>query len=231
MYLDSIKSKLTIEGRKIKGYAVLFDSVDLYEEYFHKDTYFGELSETKTIFMYNHGFDKTLDKVPIGLATKFIKDDIGIRFEGELKVLNPKLWKDLQIEDNDAYLDAISDLIVKNKVGISSGAVAHTVIKSVKEIKQWILGEISITPTPAEPKTFVEVKAGKVLSQKNYDRINDAMTTLKSILDDLTIETETGAMMLDIKADIAEVKTNDLKLETKEIENYISNKLKELGNG
>jgi len=244
MYLDSIKARLSIVDRTVKGYAVLFDSVDLQGEYFHKDTYFGELDEVKTIFMYNHGLDKTLNRVPIGLATKFYKDDIGIRFEGELKVLNPKLWKELQIEDNELYLDEIKDLIVKNKVGISSGAVAHTVVKTANKLDQWILGEISFTPSPAEPNMLKSTKAGKVLSQKNYDRINEAMTSLKSILEEIAgtevkieIEADKLPFELDIKnieveeTNIVEVKAETTKLDTKELENYITNKLKEISNG
>jgi phage head maturation protease len=203
MYLDNVKAKLTIEDNIIKGYAVVFDSVDLQGEKFTKSTYFGELDVMRPILMYNHGLDSTFKRVPIGNVTKFIKDDYGIYFEAELKALNPDLWKQQQLEDSKSYLEAIKDLIKSGVLGVSSGAVAHGVIKSNSTIEQWPFGEISVTTQPAEPKTFIksdvidntietnlntqiEVKAGRVLSQKNYDRLK----TIKTIIDEIDSEIE-----------------------------------------
>jgi phage head maturation protease len=196
MYLDNVKAKLTINDNIIKGYAIVFDSVDLQNEYFTKSTFLGVEENSKTILMYNHGLDETLKRVPIGITTKYLIDDYGLSFEAEIKTINPNLWKDLQIEDNQKYLDAIKDLVKSGALGVSSGAVGHSVIKSNNEIKQWLIGELSLTPTPAEPKTFIKsettqetqigVKAGRVLSQKNYDRIMN----IKSEIDSLVSEVE-----------------------------------------
>jgi phage head maturation protease len=196
IFIDNIKAKLTIDNNTIKGYAVVFDSVDLQGEKFTKDTFLGVENDTKTILMYNHGFDKDLKRVPIGITTKYEFDDYGLKFEAELKALNPKLWKQQQIENNEEYLDAIKDLIKSGKLGISTGAVGHSVVKSGAIIQQWLIGEISVTPTPAEPKTFVEVKAGRVISQKNLDRISTAINELNSILVDMQKEPETAKDMI-----------------------------------
>jgi phage head maturation protease len=138
MYLDNVKAKLTIDDNIIEGYAVIFDSVDLQGEYFTKNTYFGELDIMKPIFMYNHGLDGTLKKVLIGMTNDLSIDDYGIKFKAELKALNPNLWKELQIEDSKAYIEAIKDLVKSGSLGVSSGAVGHSVIKSNNEIKQWL---------------------------------------------------------------------------------------------
>jgi phage head maturation protease len=192
IFIDNIKAKLTIDNNIIKGYAVVFDSVDLHGEKFTKNTYFGELNVMRPILMYNHGLDSTFKRLPIGNVLKFEVDDYGIKFEAELKALNPKLWKQQQLEDSKSYLEAIKDLIKSGVLGVSSGAVSHGVIKSNSIIEQWPIGEISVTTQPAEPKTFVEVKAGRVISQKNLDRISTAINELNSILVDMQKEPETA---------------------------------------
>ena len=86
-YLDNVKAKLTINDNIIKGYAVVFDSVDLQNEYFTKNTFLGVEENSKTILMYNHGLDETLKRVPIGTTIKYAIDDYGLSFEAELKAL------------------------------------------------------------------------------------------------------------------------------------------------
>jgi hypothetical protein len=198
-YLDNIKAKLTINDNIIKGYAVVFDSVDLVGDKFTKDTYFGELESLRPIVMYEHGFDKTLKKLPIGIVTKFEKDEFGIKFEAELKALNPSLWKELQIENSNEYLEEIKDLIKSKKLGVSSGAVGHAVVYEGNTLKQWPFGEISVTTRPAEPKTFIETKAGRVLSQKNLDRLSTAINELQSIMTEMEKAPETAKDMIEQK--------------------------------
>ena len=238
-YLDNVKAKLTINDNIIKGYAVVFDSVDLQNEYFTKNTFLGVEENSKTILMYNHGLDETLKRVPIGTTIKYAIDDYGLSFEAELKALNPNLWKELQIDDNQKYLEAIKDMIKGGHLGVSSGAVGHSVIKSNNEIKQWLIGELSLTPTPAEPKTFIksdvidntietnlntqiEAKAGRVLSQKNYDRLK----TIKTIIDEIDSEIESKLeamqekqnMQSGIKPEVKnEIDLNKLELDIKNI--------------
>ena len=234
MYLDNVKAKLTIEDNVIKGYAVVFDSVDLQGEKFTKNTFLGVENDSKTILMYNHGLDETLKRVPIGNTIKYEFDDYGLKFEAELKALNPNLWKELQIEDNQKYLEAIKDMIKGGFLGVSTGAVGHSVIKSNKEIKQWLIGELSLTPTPAEPKTFIksetneivenELKAGRVLSQKNYERIK----LIKAEIDNMLNEMESKLEMIEEKEKSqsglkpeTESKNIDIEILKSEINNII----------
>ena len=238
MYLDNVKAKLTIEDNVIKGYAVVFDSVDLQGEKFTKNTFLGVENDSKTILMYNHGLDETLKRVPIGNTIKYEFDDYGLKFEAELKALNPNLWKELQIEDNQKYLEAIKDMIKGGFLGVSTGAVGHSVIKSNKEIKQWLIGELSLTPTPAEPKTFIksetneivenELKAGRVLSQKNYERIK----LIKAEIDNMLNEMESKLEMIEEKEKSqsglkpeTESKNIDIEILKSEINNIIKGAL------
>jgi phage head maturation protease len=231
MYLDNVKAKLTINDNIIKGYAIVFDSVDLQNEYFTKSTFLGVENDSRTILMYNHGLDETLKRVPIGMTTKYAIDDYGLSFEAEIKSINPDLWKELQITDNQKYLDAIKDLVKSGSLGVSSGAVGHSVIKSNNEIKQWLIGELSLTPTPAEPKTFIksneieiEVKAGRVLSQKNYDRIMN----IKAEIDSLVSEVEAIKEQQIEKANSESGMKPEVKneIDIKEIELEINNIIK-----
>ena len=229
-YLDNVKAKLTIDDNIIKGYAVVFDSVDLQNEYFTKNTFLGVEENSKTILMYNHGLDETLKRVPIGITTKYAIDDYGLSFEAEIKSINPNLWKDLQIEDNQKYLDAIKDLVKSGKLGVSSGAVGHSVIKSNNEIKQWLIGELSLTPTPAEPKTFIkndnELKAGRVLSQKNYDRIRLIKAEIDSMLSEMESKIEAIEEKTNMETGLKPEVKNDNYFDVKEFELEINNIIK-----
>jgi phage head maturation protease len=232
-YLDNVKAKLTIDDNIIKGYAVVFDSVDLQNEYFTKNTFLGVEENSKTILMYNHGLDETLKRVPIGQTIKYAIDDYGLSFEAELKALNPNLWKELQIDDNQKYLDAIKDMIKSGNLGVSSGAVGHSVIKSNNEIKQWLIGELSLTPTPAEPKTFIksneleiEAKAGRVLSQKNYDRIRLIKAEIDSMLSEMESKIEALEEKTNMETGLKPEVKNDNYFDVKEFELEINNIIK-----
>ena len=232
-YLDNVKAKLTINDNIIKGYAVVFDSVDLQNEYFTKNTFLGVEENSKTILMYNHGLDETLKRVPIGQTIKYAIDDYGLSFEAELKALNPNLWKELQIDDNQKYLEAIKDMIKSGNLGVSSGAVGHSVIKSNNEIKQWLIGELSLTPTPAEPKTFIksneleiEAKAGRVLSQKNYDRIRLIKAEIDSMLSEMESKIEALEEKTNMETGLKPEVKNDNYFDVKEFELEINNIIK-----
>lgn len=229
-YLDNVKAKLTINDNIIKGYAVVFDSVDLQNEYFTKNTFLGVEENSKTILMYNHGLDETLKRVPIGQTIKYTIDDYGLSFEAELKALNPNLWKELQIDDNQKYLEAIKDMIKSGNLGVSSGAVGHSVIKSNNEIKQWLIGELSLTPTPAEPKTFIkndnELKAGRVLSQKNYDRIRLIKAEIDSMLSEMESKIEALEEKTNMETGLKPEVKNENYFDVKEFELEINNIIK-----
>jgi hypothetical protein len=180
--------------------------------------------------MYNHGLDETLKRVPIGTTIKYAIDDYGLSFEAELKALNPNLWKELQIDDNQKYLDAIKDMIKSGNLGVSSGAVGHSVIKSNNEIKQWLIGELSLTPTPAEPKTFIkndnELKAGRVLSQKNYDRIRLIKAEIDSMLSEMESKIEALEEKTNMETGLKPEVKNDNYFDVKEFELEINNIIK-----
>lgn len=134
---------------RIGGYAVLFGDAtkpDFAGDYFTKSTEFWlEEFGDKRPMLYDHAvFDPATKSNPVvGTWDTFRVDDIGVWTEGQLK----KAHK---------YKKAIEDLIAAGALGLSSGSAPNLVLKSrtqrANEITRWPILEVSLTPTPAEPR-------------------------------------------------------------------------------
>ena len=135
---DAVKA-LDGNGR-IGFYGVLFHTTDLQGERFTPQTDFG--IQQRIPLIYQHGQDATLKARVLGIAEVMRRDDVG-------------LWMEAQLELRDDYERSILSLIEAGKLGVSTGALSHTVNREGGLIKTWWLGEVSLTPTPAEPKTKV----------------------------------------------------------------------------
>ena len=147
------------------GYLVVFSdeaSPDLTGDYFTKSTDFGALSDGLPVALpayYDHGADPTLKTERIGTATLKM-DDTGV-------------FAEYAISRRKEYLRR---LIEEGHLGQSSGAVAHLVERAEGPagkafwLKAWPLGEASLTPTPAEPRTTaVPVKALRHEAGADFD--------------------------------------------------------------
>ena len=137
-------------GLEVKGWAVRFtgpDDTDLEGDYFTSDTDFGPSKEVG--LYYHHGMDKELGRKRIGTA--------------ELEKKDAGLWMQAQMKLREDYEKAIEDMIRRKKMGISSGAAGHLVERVKTDggnlIKQWVIAEVSLTPTPAEPRNVVSLKS------------------------------------------------------------------------
>jgi HK97 family phage major capsid protein len=140
------QTKALGEG-KVGGYLVRFSTEndpDLTNDYFTKDTDLHCPPEVPVL--YNHGLDKTIKKRVIGNAVVSI-DEVGA-------------WAESQLNMRDEYEKKIYEMVEAGKLGYSSGALSHLVEripagKGVSFIKSWFVGEVSLTPTPAEPRNSV----------------------------------------------------------------------------
>jgi len=137
-------------GLEIKGYAVRFTGpgdTDLEGDYFTGETDFGSVKEVG--LYYQHGLDKEMGRKRIGSA-KLDRKDAG-------------LWMEAQMKLREDYEKAIEEMVRRKKMGISSGAAGHLVERVKTEggnfISQWPIGEVSLTPTPAEPRNVVSLKS------------------------------------------------------------------------
>ena len=134
---------------RIGGFGVLFttaDSPDLLGDFFDADTDFGLEAGNKKMVLYDHGMDPTLARRKLGYAT-LTKKEAG-------------LWVEAQLSLRDEYEKALYEKLVKaGKAGWSSGSAGHLVSRvpsgKAMKITEWPIIEISITPTPAEPRTSV----------------------------------------------------------------------------
>lgn len=131
---------------KVGGYLVRFSTAedpDLVGDFFTKDTDLHYPSEMPVL--YNHGLDKTIKKRVIGKASVTI-DEVGA-------------WTESQLNLRDEYEKEIYKLVEAGKLGYSSGALSHLVEREpagkAAFIKSWFVGEVSLTPTPAEPRNSV----------------------------------------------------------------------------
>ena len=67
---------------------------------------------------------------------------------------------ELVLNMRDAYEEWVGEMAQKGVLSWSSGAVSHMVRIDWEDgrIRSWPIGEFSLTPTPAEPRTFVSAK-------------------------------------------------------------------------
>jgi len=151
-----ITVKQLADGRIVaRGYAIVWDSTDLEGERFARDVDLGEqLLGMKTYpLLYEHGMNEVIGAEVIGRVVKTERDDIGLLIEAEL-------------ERHARYLELVRALAERNALGLSTGAVAHLVRREGNVIKTWPVVEVSLTPTPAEPKTL-GVALAREIAQKS----------------------------------------------------------------
>jgi phage head maturation protease len=154
-YGDAIKA--TLDG-KVAGYLVRFGSprdTDLEGDFFTKSTDFGRpMAEGETFplrLYYAHGMDPKVGRKAIG--------------DGVVKMDAAGLWYEGQIEQSDEYREMIKRLASEGRLGFSSGAAGHLVIREAtgigksSRITAWPLGEASLTPRPAESRNLASVKS------------------------------------------------------------------------
>jgi hypothetical protein len=131
-----------------RGLGVVFGGKDLTKDEFTKHTDLGlERSPENIPVFFEHGLDDSgigtaeLRK-PIGRVVKAEQDDVGV-------------WFEFQLNKRSKYVERIKDLIHSGAVGLSTGALPHVVERENGQLKQWYIGELSITTHPAEPRTLV----------------------------------------------------------------------------
>lgn len=142
--------------------------------------YFGAESDIrspeKLDVYYNHGMDSTLKKRVIGQATI-------------TRLENGDVWAETQLKMRDEYEKAIYAMAEAGKLGYSSGALSHLVErepagKGIWMIKTWVIGEASLTPTPAEYRnTVVTLKSlqtpDAALPDKEENKLDTKMENKK----------------------------------------------------
>lgn len=137
----SIKS-VNVDEDVYRGLGIVFGSVDLYNDRFTKSTYIGQERDFKGMPLY---FDHSLEAIadPIGNVIKSEVDDTGV-------------WFEFQLNRRNKYVGRIKELIQSGALGLSTGCAHHLTRRENGELKSWVVTELSVTPTPAEYKTYIE---------------------------------------------------------------------------
>lgn len=136
--------ELTSEGDLIlEGYGVMFDVQDLEGEFFTKETNFYLENFERLPVLYGHN-QKEIRGV-IGKATVEKVDDVGILFN-------------IIIDRASRYKELVKKLVEMGKLGLSSGTAEQFFSKEANMIKEWGFVELSLTETPAEPRTILTLE-------------------------------------------------------------------------
>lgn len=148
----------------IGGYGVVFGGEDLVGDTFLPTTDFGLEREAKGMpVFYDHELHPTL-RGQIGFVKAITPDETGLFFE-------------LELDRSKAYVDEVLKLVEAGKVGLSTGALSHLVQTDTKSITRWVVGEVSLTVTPAEPRTIGLQRTVKKEKEKTMPEETQAVTT------------------------------------------------------
>jgi len=129
----------------LQGRGIVYGGQDLTGDRFTKTTDLGDTrSFVGTPVYYDHGLSSIRGQIGTVKAWTPVGDGIDVQIE-----LDKRL----------DYIDEVMALVKSGALGLSTGALSHLVVRQNGELKRWVVGEISLTPTPAEPRTLTEVKA------------------------------------------------------------------------
>lgn len=133
----------------------MFGGRDITGDQFTPNTVFnlGKRSLIGIPVFYDHALSGI--KTPIGHVTSWQPTDAGIDVEVEL-------------DRAHKYYTQIMELITRGILGFSTGSVPHLVERENKVIKQWPTVELSVTPCPADPRTYAVVKMATAV-KAGYD--------------------------------------------------------------
>ncbi len=146
--------KATTDG-KVRGYLIRFGGKDLEGDVFSPQCDFGrplKIGDSMPMNLYYaHGMDPVVGKKAVGA--------------GRIVVKEAGLWYEGQIQMSDQYREMIKRLAVEGRLGFSSGAAGHLVVREKSFdgdsnlLTVWPIAEASLTPRPAEPRNLAFAKS------------------------------------------------------------------------
>lgn len=163
-------------GGKVGGWGVLFSTKadpDLVGDFFTAETQFGP--HQVTAVYYDHGMDDTLKRRVLDNSAAIEAKDAGI-------------WVTAQLNLRDEYEAEIYKMAEAGKLGWSSGTAAHLVEREADgkahRITRWPLGlDMSLTPTPCEPRTAaVPLKSWAASRKATGPSMGDIQSALRPLI-------------------------------------------------
>lgn len=157
IYFGGEIKALDDQGR-VGGYLIRFSDdgkhKDLSGEYFTSETYLGAREGNGVDILFHHGQPLPMKSILTAAAQEEISGFQNHIFKNavETKRTAIGIWAEAVLDLADEYEKAVYGMVKRQKLGWSSGALGHQVQKDGDgRIKRWIIGEASLTPTPAEP--------------------------------------------------------------------------------
>lgn len=148
------------DSGRIEGPLVVFGSesaTDLsrFRDFFTVETDFGRGLKAGVDLLYNHGLPN-VGPQPNALADRTLG-------EAELSVKSDdpaSVWMTGQLNLRDDYEKKVLDAVKAGKMALSSGTATHLIRRQKQgngahKVLRWPLVEASITPIPADPRTWV----------------------------------------------------------------------------
>lgn len=179
----------------VAGYGVVYGGRDLDGDQFTAETKYGAMADLPVFYDHAQQAVKALDN-EIGRVVSVKADDKGIWFETEL-------------DKAHEYYDEIVALVGRGVVGLSTGATSHLVRRNeAKTITRWPIAELSLTVTPAEPRTLgvTQIKA----TSGNLETAEGAAEAATQSAPDTS-----SVPVADIRIEVAETKEAKMAEETK----------------
>jgi hypothetical protein len=143
----------------IEGLLVPFgdeNALDIEGEFFSAKSDLGLRFPAQVQLYYHHGLNKNVGRTPLGWAELSVKSD-GVWFKSDLSQ-DMEGWLEGEREKAVHYRGMALKLAQEGLLGGSSGAASHVVVKRPTTkgdwIARWPIAEASITPRPANPRTF-----------------------------------------------------------------------------
>lgn len=153
--------KAATDSAVIEGLLIPFggpDDLDHDGEFFSAKTDFGLRLPAAVKLFYGHGMNTKVGRTPLAWAQLDLRDD-GVYFKADLA--EDLEWLEEERDTARKY-QALTLLLAQEKVlGASSGAAPHVVVKRPAAKGEWIArwptAEASVTPRPANARTFGRV--------------------------------------------------------------------------
>lgn len=162
----------------IKGRAIVYGGRDIVGDYFTKDT---DLGETRTMVGLPVYYDHALGSMRgrIGEVKEWIPADDGIDVV-------------IELDKRKQYVEQVMELVKRGALGLSTGAVGHLVHREAGQLKRWVVGELSLTTSPCEPRTVTSAKS--VGDDSQQEATVGSIDTSKSVIGDKIMHTDKDAI-------------------------------------
>lgn len=152
---------LSPTAARVGGYGVIFGGQDLQGETFSAETDFKLHWNPQPVVLYDHTLNEPQHELGTVVAVR--KDAYGLFIEAEL-------------DRSRQYTEAVLHLINQGVVGYSTGSSPHLVRYEGTKIIQWPIVEVSLTVSPADPRT-VGVQEQLIIKKKGGTPMYDEPLT------------------------------------------------------